>query len=139
MLLNKISALRACILIAFTKKPEKESVYVGNITLEKDGRKFQFDWNEHSGEYIDKTLLLKTRDLDSMVAPNDATLEELKDAVVTGIFLQGDEDSYVEGQSITDIKLCLYDAANNDSRVFLNKKAFKNADLGEYYDIAWEE
>ena len=74
-----------------------------------------------------------------MVAPDDATLEELKDAVVTGIFLQGDEDSYVEGQSITDIKLCLYDAANNDSRVFLNKKAFKNADLGEYYDIAWEE
>ena len=57
MLLNEISALRTCILIAFAKTPEKESVYVGNITLEKDGRKFQFDWNEHSGEYIDKTLL----------------------------------------------------------------------------------
>lgn len=86
-----------------------------------------------------KTLLLKTRDLDSIVAPDDTTLEELKDAVVTGIFLQCNEDSYVEEQSITDIKLCLYDAANNDSRVFLNKKAFKNADLGEYYDIIWEE
>lgn len=139
MLLNEISALRAGIIITFAKKPEKESVYVGNVTLEKGDRKFQFDWNEYSGEYTDKTLLLTTRDLDSMEAPDDATLEELRDAVVTGIFLQGDEDSYVEGQSITDINLCLYDAANNDSRVFLNKKAFKNADLGEYYDIAWEE
>ena len=74
-----------------------------------------------------------------MEAPNDATLEELKDAVVTDIFLQGDEDSYVEGQSITDINLCLYDAADSKNRVFLNKKAFKNADLGEYYDITWEE
>ena len=55
MLLNEISALRAGIFIAFAKTPEKESVYVGNITLEKDGRKFQFDWNEHSGEYTDKT------------------------------------------------------------------------------------
>lgn len=139
MLLNEISALRAGIIITFAKKPEKESVYVGNVTLEKGDRKFQFDWNEYSGEYTDKTLLLTTRDLDSMEAPDDATLEELRDAVVTGIFLQGDEDSYVEGQSITDINLCLYDAANNDSRVFLNKKAFKNADLGEYYDITWEE
>lgn len=139
MLLNEISALRAGIIITFAKKPEKESVYVGNVTLEKGDRKFQFDWNEYSGEYTDKTLLLTTRDLDSMEAPDDATLEELRDAVVTGIFLQGDEDSYVEGQSITDINLCLYDAANNDSRVFLNKKAFKNADLGEYYGITWEE
>lgn len=139
MLLNEISALRAGIIITFAKKPEKESVYVGNVTLEKGDRKFQFDWNEYSGEYTDKTLLLTTRDLDSMEAPDDATLEELRNAVVTGIFLQGDEDSYVEGQSITDINLCLYDAANNDSRVFLNKKAFKNADLGEYYDITWEE
>lgn len=139
MLLNEISALRACIMIAFAKTPEKESVYVGNITLEKDGRKFQFDWNEHSGEYTDKTLLITTRDLHSMEAPNDATLEELKDAVVTGIFLQGDENSYAKEQVITDINLCLYDAADSKNRVFLNKKAFKNADLSEYYDIAWEE
>lgn len=139
MLLNEISALRACIMIAFAKTPEKESVYVGNVTLEKGDRKFQFDWNEYSGEYTDKTLLLTTRDLDSMEAPDDATLEELKDAVVTDIFLQGDENSYVKGQVITDINLCLYDAADSKNRVFLNKKAFKNADLGEYYDITWEE
>lgn len=138
MLLNEINALRAGIVITFAKKPEKESVYVGNVTLERGDRKFQFNWNEYSSEYTDKTLLLTTRDLASIEAPDDATLEELKDTVVTGIFLQGDENSYVEGQYITDINLCLYDASDNN-RVFLDKTAFKNADFGEYYDITWEK
>lgn len=138
MLLHDM-CLRAEISITFGKPPVKESVYVGEIRLEKDGKEYVFDFNETTGSYEDNQLTLDLRDCDYMVAPSDATLEELTDAKVTDLFLQGDDNCYVAGQTIKDISITFYDNTNgSEHNVTLETPAFADADLGEYYDLEVE-
>ena len=54
------------------------------------------------------------------------------------MFLQGDEESYIEGQAVKNIELVLYDVADPTRKIVFKKDAFKETDLGEYYDITWE-
>ena len=70
--------------------------------------------------------------------PDGATMEDLEGAIVTDLFLQGDEEAYVEGQAVKNIELVLYDVADPTRKIVFKKDAFKETDLGEYYDITWE-
>lgn len=65
-------------------------------------------------------------------------MEDLEGAIVTDLFLQGDEEAYVEGQAVKNIELVLYDVADPTRKIVFKKDAFKETDLGEYYDITWE-
>lgn len=62
-------------------------------------------------------------------------MEELEGATVMDLFLQGDEESYIEGQTVKNIALMLYDVTDSTRKIVFKKDAFKEADLGEYYDI----
>lgn len=137
MLLKDI-VLRAVISMTMTKTPAKESIYVGTITLTKDGKEYTFDFDSYSIGIIDNTVVIECREGELGDIPEGATLEELEGATVTDLFLQGDEDSYVEGQAVKNIELTLYDAMDSSRKVVFEKDAFKEADLGEYYDITWE-
>lgn len=137
MLLKDI-VLRAVISMTMTKTPAKESIYVGTITLTKDGKEYTFDFDSYSIGIVDNTIVIECREGELEDIPEGATLEELKGATVTDLFLQGDEDSYVEGQSVKNIELTLYDVMDPSRKVIFEKDAFKEADLGEYYDITWE-
>lgn len=138
MLLHDM-CLRAQIVITFGKQPVKESVYVGEICLEKDGEEYTFDFNETTGSYEDNQLTLDLRDCDYVAAPSDATLEELACAKVKDLFLQGDDNCYVAGQTIKDISITFYDGVNgSEHNVTLETPAFADADLGEYYDLEVE-
>lgn len=137
MLLKDI-VLRAVISMTMTKTPAKESIYVGTITLTKDGKKYTFDFDSYSIGIVDNTIVIECREGELEGIPEGATLEELEGATVTDLFLQGDEDSYVEGQSVKNIELTLYDVMDPSRKVIFEKDAFKEADLGEYYDITWE-
>lgn len=137
MLLTDI-ILRAVIAMTMTKTPAKESIYVGTITLVKDGKKYTFDFDSYAVGVVDNTIVIECREGELEDIPEGATLEELEGATVTDLFLQGDEDSYVEGQTVKNIELTLYDATDSSRKVVFEKDAFKEADLGEYYDIAWE-
>ena len=138
MLLKEIPALRAGITITFAKKPAEESVYVGDLVLNKDGHRIQFDWTEQSETYNENTLYIETKDLDTLNAAENTTFEDLKGAVVDHLFLQGEDSAYVEGQEITDIELCLFGAADDRLRMMFHKDAFTDTDLGEYYAIRKE-
>lgn len=138
MLLTDV-VLRAVIAMTMTKTPAKESIYVGTITLVKDGKKYTFDFDSYAVGVVDNTIVIECREGELEDIPEGATLEELEGATVTDLFLQGDEDSYVEGQAVKNIELTLYDATDSSRKVVFEKDAFKEADLGEYYDIAWED
>lgn len=137
MLLTDI-VLRAVIAMTMTKTPAKESIYVGTITLVKDGKKYTFDFDSYAVGVVDNTIVIECREGELEDIPEGATLEELEGATVTDLFLQGDEDSYVDGQAVKNIELTLYDATDSSRKVVFEKDAFKEADLGEYYDITWE-
>lgn len=137
MLLKDI-VLRAVISMTMTKTPAKESIYVGTITLTKDGKKYTFDFNSYSIGIVSNAIVIECREGELEDTPEGATLEELESATVTDLFLQGDEDSYVEGQAVKNIELTLYDVMDPSRKVIFEKDAFKEADLGEYYDITWE-
>ena len=121
-----------------TKTPAKESIYVGTITLTKDGKEYTFDFDSYSIGMVDNTVVIECREGELEGISEGATLEELEGATVTDLFLQGDEDSYVEGQAVKNIELTLYDVMDPSRKVIFEKDAFKEADLGEYYDITWE-
>lgn len=137
MLLKDI-VLRAVISMTMTKTPAKESIYVGTITLTKDGKEYTFDFDSYSIGIVDNTIVIECRESELEDIPEGATLEELEGATVTDLFLQGDEDSYMEGQAVKNIELTLYDVMDPSCKVIFEKDAFKEADLGEYYDITWE-
>lgn len=137
MLLKDI-VLRAVISMTMTKTPAKESIYVGTITLTKDGKEYTFDFDSYSIGIVDNTVVIECRESELGDIPEGTTLEELEGATVTDLFLQGDEDSYVEGQAVKNIELTLYDVMDPSRKVIFEKDAFKEADLGEYYDITWE-
>lgn len=137
MLLKDV-VLRAVIAMTMVKPPAKESIYVGTITLVKDGKKYTFDFDSYGVGVVDNTVVIECREGELEDIPEGATLEELEGAVVTDLFLQGDEDSYVEGQAVKNIELTLYDVMDPSRKVIFEKDAFKEADLGEYYDITWE-
>lgn len=127
---------RTEIQITFTETPIKESVYVGVIQLEKNGETYLFDFNEYEGSYNGKVLTIDTKDLAFCECPEDAKLEDLEDARVIHIFLQGEEEAYMEDQMIEDIELSIFDIETH-SMITLTKGAFSDADLAEYYEIQW--
>ena len=133
--------LRAVISITLTQTPAKESSYVGKIILAKDGKEYTFDFDTCTIEIIDHTVVIECMEGESEDEdfPDGATMEELEGAAVTDLFLQGDEESYIEGQAVKNIELMLYDVADPTRKIVFEKDAFKEADLGEYYDIAWEK
>lgn len=137
MLLKDI-VLRAVISMIMTKPLAKESIYVGTITLTKDGKKYTFDFDSYSIGIVDNAIVIECREGELEDIPEGATLEEMEGATVTDLFLQGDEDAYVEGQAVKNIELTLYDVMDPSRKVIFEKDAFKEADLGEYYDITWE-
>lgn len=137
MLLKDI-VLRAEISMIMVKPPAKESIYVGTITLTKDGKKYTFDFDSYSIGIVSNTIVIECREGELEDIHEGATLEELEGATITDLFLQGDEDSYVEGQAVKNIELTLYDVMDPSRKVIFEKDAFKEADLGEYYDITWE-
>lgn len=133
--------LRAVISITLTQTPAKESLYVGKIILAKDGKEYTFDFDTCTIDIIDHTVVIECADGESEDEdfPDGATMEELEGAAVTDLFLQGDEESYVEGQAVKDIELMFYDVVDPTRKIVFKKDAFKEADLGEYYDITWEK
>lgn len=135
------TVLRAVISITLTKTPVKESIYVGEIILVKDGKEYTFDFDTYTIDIVGNTIVIECKEgeAEDEDLPDGATMEELEGATVTDLFLQGDEESYVEGQAVKDIELTLYDVADPSHKVIFKKNAFQEADLGEYYDITWEE
>lgn len=140
MLLTDV-VLRAVISITLTQTPAKESIYVGKVILAKDGRVYTFDFDTRAIDIIDHTVVIECTEgeLEDEDFPDGATMEELEGAAVTDLFLQGDEEFYIEGQAVKDIELMLYDVADPTRKIVFKKDAFKEADLGEYYDITWEK
>lgn len=135
------TVLRAVISITLAKTPVKESIYVGEIIFIKDGREYTFDFDTYTIDIVGNAIVIECKEgeAEDEDFPDGATMEELEGATVTDLFLQGDEESYVEGQAVKDIELTLYDVADPSHKVIFKKDAFKEADLGEYYDITWEE
>lgn len=133
--------LRAVISITLTQTPAKESLYVGKIILAKDGKEYTFDFDTCTIDIVDHTVVIECAEGESEDEdfPDGATMEELEGAAVTDLFLQGDEEFYIEGQAVKDIELMLYDVADPIRKIVFKKDAFKEADLGEYYDITWEK
>mgnify|MGYP004669685337 CR=1 FL=1 len=140
MLLTDV-ILRAVISITLTQTPAKESIYVGKIILAKDGKEYTFDFDTCTIDIVDHTVVIECAEGESEDEdfPDGATMEELEGAAVTDLFLQGDEEFYIEGQAVKDIELMLYDVADPTRKIVFKKDAFKEADLGEYYDITWEK
>lgn len=135
MLLKDMN-LKATAYIGFKKKPDKESVYVGNICLEKNGRKYRFDFNKYVGIYVGNILVLNLSDCTDIDVPEDATLSDLMSAKVTDFFLQGEDDCYIENQEIKDIVFDIYDDFDKESgMVTLNKPSFLETDFGEFYSL----
>lgn len=135
MLLKNMN-LKATVYIGFKKKPTKESVYVGNICLEKNKKKYRFDFNKYVGSYADNILVLNLSDCADIDVPDDAVLEDLKNAKVTDFFLQGEEECYVQEQAIKDIIFDIYDSFDKESSmVTLYKPSFLEADFGEFYSL----
>lgn len=139
MLLTDV-VLRAVISITLTQTPAKESIYVGKIILTKDGKEYTFDFDTRAIDIIDHTVVIECTEgeLEDEDFPDGATMEDLEGAIVTDLFLQGDEEAYVEGQAVKNIELVLYDVADPTRKIGFKKDAFKETDLGEYYDITWE-
>lgn len=139
MLLTDV-VLRAVISITLTQTPAKESIYVGKIILAKDRKEYTFDFDTCTIDIIDHTVVIECAEGESEDEdfPDGATMEELEGAAVTDLFLQGDEESYIEGQAVKNIELVLYDVADPTRKIVFKKDAFKETDLGEYYDITWE-
>lgn len=139
MLLKEIN-LKATAYIRLKKEPAKESVYVGNICLEKNGKKYRFDFNKYDVSYTGNILVLNLSDCTDIDAPDDAVLEDLINAKVTDFFLQGDEECYVEGQVIKDIIFDISDGFDKDEHmVTLYKTSFLEADFGEFYGLEKKE
>lgn len=136
MLLTDI-VLRAVISITLAQTPAKESIYVGRITLTKDGKEYTFDFDTCMIDIIGNTVVIECTEgeLEDEDFPDGATMEELEGATVMDLFLQGDEESYIEGQTVKNIELMLYDVTDSTRKIVFKKDAFKEADLGEYYDI----
>ena len=121
MLLKDI-ILRADISMIMVKPPAKDT--------------FHFD--SYSIGIVSHAIVIECREGELENIPEGATLEELEGATVTNLFLQGDKDSYVKGQAVQNIELTLYDIMEPSRKVIFEKDAFKEADLGKYYDITWE-
>lgn len=139
MLLKNMN-LKATVYIGFKKKPTKESVYVGNICLKKNRKKYRFDFNKYVGSYAGNILVLNLSDCADIDIPDDAVLEDLKNAKVTDFFLQGDEERYVEGQAIKDIIFDIFDGFDKDEHmVTLYKTSFLEADFAEFYGLEEKE
>ena len=139
MLLKNMN-LKATVYIGFKKKPTKESLYVGNICLKKNRKKYRFDFNKYVGSYAGNILVLNLSDCADIDIPDDAVLEDLKNAKVTDFFLQGDEERYVEGQAIKDIIFDIFDGFDKDEHmVTLYKTSFLEADIGEPYGLEEKE
>lgn len=137
MLLKNMN-LKATAYIGFKKKPTKESVYVGNICLKKNGKKYLFDFNKYDVSYTGNILVLNLSDCTDIDVPDDAVLEDLTNAKVTDFFLQGDEEHYVKGQTIKDIVFDIYDGFDKENHIVtLYTSSFTETDFGEYYD--WEK
>ena len=103
MLLTDV-VLRAVISITLTQTPAKESIYVGKIILTKDGKEYTFDFDTRAIDIIDHTVVIECTEgeLEDEDFPDGATMEDLEGAIVTDLFLQGDEEAYVEGQAVTN-------------------------------------
>lgn len=139
MLLKNMN-LKATVYIGFKKNPTKESVYVGNICLKKNRKKYRFDFNKYVGSYAGNILVLNLSDCADIDIPDDAVLEDLKNAKVTDFFLQGDEERYVEGQAIKDIIFDIFDGFDKDEHMItLYKTSFLEADFGEFYGLEEKE
>lgn len=135
MLLKDIN-LKATAYIRLKMEPAKESVYVGNICLEKNGKKYRFDFNKYDVSYTGNILVLNLSDCTDIDAPDDAVLEDLINAKVTDFFLQGDEERYVEGQVIKDIIFDIYDGFDKENHIVtLYTSSFTETDFGEFYGL----
>ena len=111
-------------------------LYVGNICLEKNEKKYRFDFNKFNVSYVGNTLILSLSDCTDIDVPEDAILDDLMNAKVTDFFLQGDEERYVEGQAIKDIIFDIYDGFDKENHIVtLYTSSFFETDFGEYYDL----
>lgn len=128
--------LKATAYIRLKKEPAKELLYVGNICLEKNEKKYRFDFNKFNVSYVGNTLILSLSDCTDIDVPEDAILDDLMNAKVTDFFLQGDEERYVEGQAIKDIIFDIYDGFDKENHIVtLYTSSFFETDFGEYYDL----
>lgn len=135
MLLKNMN-LKATAYIRLKKEPAKEYIYVGNICMEKYGKKYRFDFNKYDVSYEGNILVLNLSDCIDIDAPDDAVLEDLIDAKVTDFFLQGDEERYVEGQVIKDIIFDIYDGFDKENHIVtLYTSSFFETDFGEFYGL----
>lgn len=135
MLLKNMN-LKATAYIRLKKEPAKELLYVGNICLKKNEKKYRFDFNKFNVSYVGNLLILSLSDCTDIDVPDDAVLEDLENAKVTNFFLQGDEERYVEGQAIKDIIFDIFDGFDKDKHVVtLYKTSFLEADFGEFYSL----
>lgn len=128
--------LKATAYIRLKKEPAKESVYVGNICLEKSEKKYHFDFNKFDVSYVGNILILSLSDCADIDVPNDAVLENLTNAKVTDFFLQGEEECYVEGQAIKNIVFDIYDGFDKENHIVtLYTSSFTETDFGEFYGL----
>lgn len=139
MLLKNMN-LKATACIRLKKEPAKESIYVGNICMEKYGKKYRFDFNKYDVSYAGNTLILDLSDCTDIDVPDDAVLEDLINAKVTDFFLQGDEEYYVKGQAIKYIVFDIYDGFDKENHIVtLYTSSFTETDFGEFYGLEEKE
>lgn len=128
--------LKATAYIRLKKEPAKELLYVGNICLEKNEKKYRFDFNKFNISYVGNTLILSLSDCTDIDVPEDAILDDLMNVKVTDFFLQGDEERYVEGQAIKDILFDIYDGFDKENHIVtLYTSSFTETDFGEFYGL----
>lgn len=125
---------KAILQILFKHPPVKEQVDIGHIVFQKDDRICSLDFQKWELYYDGNALVIKTYDCD--IQGFDFTYEDLQHAIVTDLFLQGEEDVAIpDGQGIVDMTLTLLDHATNTPIIRFTRKELRNTDLGEYYDF----
>lgn len=124
-----------CILLK--EKPAKEHVYVGEIKLAKGTKEFVFDFAKYANFYDEdsNSLSIFLKNCDYVKVPDGTKLEDLAGAKVTDLFLQGEEDKYVDGQCITAINMVIGYENDINHTMFFPQTAFTNTDFGEYYSL----
>lgn len=115
-------------------EPVKEYVSLGHIVFVKDNKTCSLDFQKVTNLYSGNALIIKAWDCD--VIGDAFTYDDLQKAIITDLFLQGEENIMIpEGQGIVDITLTLLDDETNTPIVRFTKEHLKNTDLGEYYDF----
>ena len=125
---------RAILQILFKHTPVTEHVSLGYIVFQKEDAICSLDFQKWELYYDGNALVIKIYDCD--IQGFDFTYEELQHAIVTDLFLQGEEDVTIpDGQGIVDMTLTLLDHETNTPIIRFTRKELRNTDLGEYYEF----